>query len=240
MAGRAEIKVEAGDSYGPLVVIEELPKVLFPCGKTARKFQVLCHCGNIFTALLNGLRTGRTQSCGCLQRELQKKNSTTHGLSDSPLYSVWTSMRTRCRNPAAINYERYGGRGISICDEWETFEGFLKDMYPSYQEGLTLERVDVNGNYCPENCTWIPPQQQPRNTRMHRSNTSGVTGVCLVNNKRSWLAHYTNEAGKLVTKSFSITKYGNEEAFKRACECREIWVKSLVGTDFEYGQFHGL
>lgn len=88
-----------------------------------------------------------------------------HGMRNTRIYSIWRNMRNRCKYPSARNYSNYGGRGITYDSRWDSFEEFHKDMGESYEEGLTLDRIDVNGNYCKDNCRWIPLSEQARNKR---------------------------------------------------------------------------
>ena len=133
-----------------------------------------CDCGNTFEVVLGDLRNGKVKSCGCYNQEVRSKrlkeyrqeHGTTHGMSDTPIYQSWADMKTRCNNHNNHAYRHYGGRGIAYCDRWETFEGFYEDMGSSYFKGGTIERVDVNGNYSKENCTWITIAEQHKNTRL--------------------------------------------------------------------------
>lgn len=84
-------------------------------------------------------------------------------LKEEKLYKKWWDMKTRCKNPNYVEYHRYGGRGITFCDRWNKFDNFKEDMMPSYKLGLTLDRIDNDKNYCPENCQWIPKSEQPKN-----------------------------------------------------------------------------
>jgi hypothetical protein len=88
-----------------------------------------------------------------------------HGMSGTPIYRRWKGMRSRCNNPNAVNYERYGGRGIDVCDRWRDFTNFYSDMGEP-EPGLTIERIDNDGDYTPENCTWVTPKMQMQNTRV--------------------------------------------------------------------------
>ncbi len=110
---------------------------------------------------------GSARSCGCLKRERQSEANSTHGESKSRLYMVWIAMRDRCQNPANKRYADWGGRGIAVCREWdESYEAFRDWALASgYREGLTIERGDNDGGYEPGNCTWIPVEDQARNTR---------------------------------------------------------------------------
>jgi hypothetical protein len=114
------------------------------------------------------LRNGEVKSCGCLQREKAiqtNKARATHKLSGHRLYITWARMKQRCLNPKSTSYKIYGGRGIKISKDWLKFENFYRDMFPTWKENLTIERVDVNGNYCKENCKWIPSIEQNYNRR---------------------------------------------------------------------------
>lgn len=108
-----------------------------------------------------------------------------------PLYDVWANMWGRCTNQNNGSYQNYGGRGITVCERWRHFRFFAEDMMPSYRPGLTIERMDVHGNYCPENCTWETPSNQCVNRRRFKNNTSGQTGVR--KSKGSWVAWFDYE-----------------------------------------------
>lgn len=127
-----------------------------------------CSCGNSFIATGRSLTGGHTKSCGCWRVEFLKSAPTrTHGMSGERLHHTWRHIKDRCLNKNCRNYDMYGGRGISVCSEWkESFEVFRDWAFENgYRDGLSIERIDVNKGYCPENCTWIPKDQQPRNTR---------------------------------------------------------------------------
>lgn len=131
-----------------------------------------CQCEKKTKIIVPGslLRNGTTKSCGCLRRELSSKRAvlrnTKHNQSRTKLYRTWNYMRQRTTNSKREDYKNYGARNIHICDEWLDFENFKKwAISNGYQEGLTIERKDVNGNYCPENCCWIPFEKQASNKR---------------------------------------------------------------------------
>lgn len=138
----------------------------------ASKWLVRCECGNEKIVDGKNMVKGRTRSCGCRQggrSGLHGAVKRTHGQADkSPLYTCWINIRQRCNNPNNTDYRVYGGRGIRVCDEWQaSFEAFQRDMGSTWQRGLTIERIDSNGNYEPSNCCWVPMPEQWKTRRSH-------------------------------------------------------------------------
>ena len=120
-----------------------------------------CKCGNLIKVRGGHLRNGHTKSCGCLRKEQLK----THGMSQKLEYKSWAKLKGRCLNKNIPNYKDYGGRGITICEEWKnSFETFYKDM-GNRPKGTSIDRIDNNENYCKENCRWSLPKVQARNKR---------------------------------------------------------------------------
>ena len=127
----------------------------------------LCDCGQIKPVLASSLTSGCTKSCGCLTLEVfadRAKNSN----KSNPLYTAWKGMRARCRNAKRPDFYLYGGRGITVCDEWSSFAKFAADMQAGYMPGLSIERENTNGPYCKNNCRWATPKQQANNRRSNR------------------------------------------------------------------------
>ncbi len=155
-----------GQRFGKLVVLGD-------SGKRNHKGHIfwncICDCGNHHKVIGWSLTSGHTNSCGCYQKELNAKHPRhlTHGTSNEKVYGVWKSMLYRCYNPKAKHYKDYGARGITVCDEWRNDVRVFREwaLANGYKEGLSIERIDVNKNYCPENCTWIPINMQGNNTR---------------------------------------------------------------------------
>ena len=152
--------------FGRLLVIRKGGTYTSPC-KTAvsRKWICRCDCGNITEVITAHLREGRTKSCGCLQRERISQSETTHGMSGTKVYWVWSQMRDRCSNSNSQDYRYYGGRGISVCPRWSKFENFIADMGVP-PPGLTLDRINNDGNYEPDNCRWATRTVQTANRRV--------------------------------------------------------------------------
>lgn len=124
-----------------------------------------CECGNIKIIIGKQLRTGRTKSCGCLRREKFIAMVKTHGMSKHPLYQVWNNMMGRCYRKKHPLFKYYGGRGIIVCDRWLNFLNFLNDLKESYINGLEIDRINNNGNYCLENIRFTDECTQANNRR---------------------------------------------------------------------------
>ena len=130
-----------------------------------------------------------------------------HGLYNHPLYHTWENMQQRCKNPGASGYEHYGGRGIKVCGRWSNFANFIEDMGEKPDKTYTLDRIDVNGNYTPDNCRWANKRQQSVNTRKRKDNTSGTTGVYWSKKDKRWIAKIKNPKG---SKTLFTLKYFRE------------------------------
>lgn len=128
-----------------------------------------CDCGAIREIEANSLKSGNSKSCGCWKRERTSEIKGTHRQSGTRLFNIWCGARKRCENPNSSIYKNYGGRGIQVCKEWQTFEPFYNwAIANGYSEKLSLDRINVNGNYEPSNCRWVTQKQQCNNTRRCR------------------------------------------------------------------------
>lgn len=161
------IQIPIGERYG-------LWTVLKPLGKIKKwgnhYYECQCDCGVIKAISSTNLVNGRSNACKSSVH--MKGRGSTHGMRYTKIYRVYLNMKARCYKPKTESYPLYGGRGITVCDEWlESFVNFYEDMKDGYVEGLSLERVDVNGNYCKENCRWITMLEQAKN----KTNTAYIT-----------------------------------------------------------------
>lgn len=124
-----------------------------------------CDCGNEIVAYSSLVRSGRTKSCGCLNQELRKSRAR-HGMVGTPIHNAWLHMRQRCNNPNSREFKNYGGRGIKVCPEWDDFKEFYSwSVENGYREGLTIDRINNDGNYEPDNCRWVTMLVQENNKR---------------------------------------------------------------------------
>lgn len=164
-----------GEKYGRLTVIRRI-------GTNKNGYavwQCKCDCGNIVEVTSHSLRSGNTKSCGCYNIESSTKRivllNTKHGKSNTRIFRIWNLMKSRCYNKNSINYSDYGGRGIIVCDEWlHDFQAFYDwSIANGYVEtksrtDYTIDRIDVNGNYCPDNCRWVNIKVQQNNKRTNK------------------------------------------------------------------------
>lgn len=151
-----------GQRFGRLVVIRQAPTV-----KRRAQWLCKCDCGTEKVIPAGALQRGHTQSCGCLRRDVAREKATTiGGYSTEKLHGVWNTMKQRCRNPKSRDYAYYGLRGIKVCDAWLDYLQFRSwALANGYKEGLTIDRINPDGNYEANNCRWISIQEQQKNRR---------------------------------------------------------------------------
>lgn len=165
-----------GKRYGKLTVIERDHENI---SKSGVKWVCVCDCGKSVSVFASNLKNGRTRSCGCLQSQLTSMRSKVHGDSSGErLFRIWKAMRSRCYYKKDVGYALYGGRGIAVCEEWRRSYISFKTwaMQSGYNDNLTIDRKDPDGNYEPENCRWITSKEQSNNTRRNvRITYKGIT-----------------------------------------------------------------
>ncbi len=165
-------------------------------------WRCLCECGTVASVYSHDVRSGKSRSCGCLQRDVAR----THGQHGTRTHDAWTNMKARCNSPKATGYEHYGGRGIKVCKRWDKFENFLADM-GECPPGLTIERKNNEGNYCKSNCCWATQAEQQRNKR------TAITGM--YQGKRWRMLDLAREHG--IKPSTAYNRIHRGQSFIAAC-----------------------
>ena len=166
----------AGQRFGHLTAIE---MVGVDSKSRLAMWRCKCDCGNEKVIKGKHLRCGEIKSCGCIRKTETaaklRETSTTHGMTNTRLYGIWCGIKSRCYNSHRKKHKEYGGRGITICDEWrDSFEAFRDwALANGYQDNLTIDRINNNGPYCPENCRWVSMKEQQNNRRNNRMLTIG-------------------------------------------------------------------
>ncbi len=153
-------RIIKGERFGRLTIVRELEKK-----STHRAFECRCECGNVTVSSLCNLMAGHTRSCGCLAKEVRIAVFTTHGQTNSAEYNAWRGMRQRCLSPDNPEYERYGARGIKVCERWRSFENFIADIGEKPSPSHSIDRINNDMDYSPDNCKWSTPKEQARNRR---------------------------------------------------------------------------
>lgn len=177
--------------FGKLTALYRVNDYVSPSGNKRVQWMCLCDCGNYTIVQASRLKSGNTKSCGCRRIEIAKENAvknTKHGEISTRLYKIWSGIKARCYGPYMQDYKYYGGRGITMCDEWRYDFIAFRDWALShgYHDDLTIDRIDVNGNYYPENCRWITVKEQCNNTRVNRY----ITWNDVTKTKTQWAEEY--------------------------------------------------
>ena len=168
-----------GQRFERLTVVERTEDYISPKGKSSVQWKCHCECGKDCVVIGSNLRQGAVKSCGCFRNEKIVKSGADnpkykHGAWNERLYAVWKAMKTRCFSKECKSYVDYGGRGITVCDEWLDYENFrewaMKNGYDSNAPfgQCTIDRINVNDNYCPENCRWVSMAVQSKNKRISK------------------------------------------------------------------------
>lgn len=198
-----------GERFGRLTVISKNGKTKW--GNVTWK--CACDCGK--TVIIPGghLKSGHTKSCGCLAYDMHVEQLETHGYTTGGkprTFTIWRGMKARCLNPKSISYKNYGARGISICHEWRSFKAFHEwAIANGYSDGLQLDRIDNEGNYCPSNCRWVTRTENARNTR--------VTRLITLNGKTQCAAAWIKELGISKSTFYKALHKGQTYFISRYC-----------------------
>lgn len=199
-----------GQTFGLLKVVERAEDYVQPNGRHRPGWKCQCECGKTAMVLGENLTSGRSRSCGCYQKEYMSAHKSTHRETNTKLYGVWCSMKSRCYNPNVKYFKDYGGRGITVCQEWrESYESFRDwALSHGYKDGLSIDRIENDSGYSPGNCRWVTRAVQSNNRRSNNMLTlNGETHsisewakLLNVNSRRLYNRYYSGwDAEKILT-----------------------------------------
>lgn len=191
-----------GKVFDHLSVVERLEDYVTPTGGKHKRYLCKCSCGKETAVLKEYLTSGRQKSCGC-----QRGREITHGHTSTRIYRIWANMVNRCTNPNNPAYHNYGGRGITVCDEWRKFEPFLAWAESSgYSDQLTIDRIDNESGYYPENCRWVNDFTQANNKRSNRFVEYGGQSMTLADWSRAVGIPYKTLHRRLVASGWDVER----------------------------------
>lgn len=226
--GRLAIDL-TGKKFGRLTVVRRVES-------KSSKARWLCRCDCGVDKEVCGcmLRSGNTRSCGCFQKESARANQTKHGLKYHPLYAIHTSLVRRCTSHNDPSYHNYGGRGITVCDEWLDKESGLRDFVEwaeknGYEKGLEIDRRDNDGNYEPSNCRFVTRCVNSRNKRKRVDNTSGYVGVIYNKSSGKWKSEISINKRRIV--------FGYFDYKKQAVEARNNYIIENGLTEYKIQEY---
>lgn len=210
-------KFKIGDIVDSFTIISRVEDSNSNTGKRPQWLVKCNSCG--YEKVIGSRNTSSGRRVACICEEHKNRGRTTHQMSGSRKDYVYRAMKSRCFNPNDLSYHNYGGRGITVCDRWlygdqdsTGLECFLSDM-GEYQEGHEVDRINVNGNYEPNNCRWVFGGEQAFNQRKYLSNTSGKTGVTWHEVKQKWISRISFQNKRI--------NLGDFDTFEKAKEVRE-------------------
>ena len=189
-----------GKKFGNLTVISKSDSI------NRKSYWICkCDCGNKTIVRASNLKSGHTKSCGCYKKTREIEANTVHGLSNTRIHRIWDNIKTRCLNKNSPAFRLYGGRGITICEEWKNsfIEFYQWAISSGYSDKLSIDRIDTNGNYCPDNCRWVSMKVQQNNRTNNRILSIGDTSHTLaewseISGKNEWKIRYALKHGKTI------------------------------------------